>query len=392
MSGFGGRCAIVGIGETEFSSDAGRSELTLGTEAALAALADAGMSPGELDGMVCYAMDEAQHVELAQSLGVRDLSWFGEIAGGGGAGAACVAHACAAIAAGMAETVLVYRAVRARSGAWRFGQGRVSARPQPLKGAYAFLGPYGYTAPPVLFAMIARNWMDATGTTEDHLGAVSVTFREHAQHNPRARMYGRPMTLEDHHASRWIAEPYRLFDCCLESDGAVALVVTSVERAADRPQPPVVVLAGAQGSGPLGHDWPLGVDGERPGADVGRRLWSMSGLSPADVDCAQIYDHFTGQVLMQLEDLGLFENGEAGPAAAEGALAWDGGRLPTNTSGGHLSEAYLHGFNIMTEAVRQVRGTASLQVEGAEVVLASSAGGGLPTSALLLGPAAGVRP
>lgn len=388
MSGFGGRCAIAGIGETEFSVDAGRPELTLATEAALAALADAGMTPGDLDGMVCYAMDEAQHVELAQSLGVRDLSWFGEIAGGGGAGAACVAHACAAIAAGMAETVLVYRAVRARSGAWRFGQGRVSSRPTPRKGAYAFLGPYGYTAPPVLFAMIARNWMDVTGTTEDHLGAVAVTFREHAQHNPRARMHGRPMTLDDHRASRWIAEPYRLLDCCLESDGAVALVVTTTERAADGPQPPAVVLAGAQGSGPAGHDWPLGVHGERPGADVGRRLWAMSGLTASDVDCAQIYDHFTGQVLMQLEDLGLFGSGEAGPAAADGALAWDGGRLPTNTSGGHLSEAYLHGFNIMTEAVRQVRGTANLQVEGAEVVLASSAGGGLPTSALLLGPGA----
>lgn len=391
MTGFGGRCAIVGVGETEFSVDAGRPELTLATEAAIAALADAGMTPADVDGMVCFAMDEAQHVELAQSLGIRDLSWFGEIAGGGGAGAACVAHACAAVAAGMAETVLVYRAVRARSGAWRFGQGRVSSRPRPAKGAYAFLGPYGYTSPPVLFAMIARNWMEATGSTVDHLGAVAVTFRTHAQRNPRARMYGRPMTLEDHHASRLIAEPYRLLDCCLESDGAVALVVTSVERAADCAQPPAVVLAGAQGSGPMGHDWPLGVHGERPGADVGRRLWQMSGLRPDDVDCAQMYDHFTGQVLMQLEDLGMFGVGEAGPAALEGALAWPDGALPTNTSGGHLSEAYLHGFNIMSEGVRQIRGTSTSQVEGAEVVLCSSAGGGLPTSALLLAPANGAR-
>lgn len=381
--GFGGRCAIAGIGETEFSSNAGRSEVTLACEAALAAVADAGMGVDEIDGMVCYAMDEAPHLSVAQALGLSNLSFFGEIAGGGGAGAACVAHACAAIATGMASTVLVYRAVRARSGSWRFGQGRLGTSRRPPTGAFAFTGAHGYSAPPALFAMLARRYMYETGTTPLHFGAVAVTIRGHAQHNPRAKFYGQPMTIEDHQASRMIADPYRLFDCCLESDGAIALVVTTRERAADGPQVPAVVLAGAQASGPAASQWMLGVD-DRPARLVGKRLWETSGITPADIDTAQIYDHFTGQVLMQLEDLGLFEPGEAGPAAMAGTLAWPDGGLPVNTSGGHLSEAYLHGFNIMTEAVRQVRGVANCQVADAELVLASSAGGGLPTSALVL--------
>ncbi len=383
VGGFGGRAAIVGLGETEFSSNAGRSELTMATEASLAALADAGMVPEDVDGMVCFAMDEAPHLSLAQSLGLADLSYFGEIAGGGGAGSACVAHACAAIAAGMAETILVYRSVRARSGEWRFGQGRLGVARKPPKGAYAFMGHNGYGAPPVLFAMLARRYMSETGTTSRQFGALAVTIREHAQRNPRARFYGRPMTIEDHQASRLIADPYHLFDCCLETDGSIALVVTSAARARDTRQTPAVVLAGAQAAGPMPVEWMLGVD-DRPARLVGERLWAQSGLAPDDIDTVQIYDHFTGQVLMQLEDLGFFQPGEAGPAAADGVLRWDGGRLPINTSGGHLSEAYLHGFNIMAEAVRQIRGTSRSQVEGAELVLASSAGGGLPTSALVL--------
>jgi len=380
---FGGRCAISGIGETEFSSNAGRSELALACEAALAAITDAGIEVDAIDGMVCFAMDEAPHLAVAQALGLENLSYFGEIAGGGGAGAACVAHACAAIASGLASTVLVYRAVRARSGSWRFGQGRAASGRRPVTGPLALAGQHGYSAPPVLFAMLARRFMAETGTTPLHFASVAVTIRGHAQHNPRAKFYGRPMTIDDHQESRMIADPYRLFDCCLESDGAVALVVTSVERALDGPHRPAVVLAGAQASGPQPNEWMLGVD-DRPGRLVGDRLFEAAGIAPSDIATAQIYDHFTGQVLSQLEDLGLFGHGEAGPAASEGALAWPDGVLPVNTSGGHLSEAYLHGFNIMTEAVRQIRGVSHCQVPEAELVLASSAGGGLPTSALVL--------
>jgi acetyl-CoA acetyltransferase len=223
------------------------------------------------------------------------------------------------------------------------------------------------------------------------MGRVAVACRTHAQDNPRAVMQGRSMTLDEHARSRMVADPFRLFDCCLESDGACAVVVTTAERARDTARRPVALLGTAQGA-PQGYGWgpfvsaSIGDESYAAGGATGvaYRLWQSTGLRPQDVDVAQIYDHFSGLVLLTLEDFGFCARGEGGPFVASGALDARGGALPTNTHGGSLSEAYMHGLNHVVEGVRQLRGDSTLAIDGAEVCLVTSAAG-VPTSALLLG-------
>jgi acetyl-CoA acetyltransferase len=242
--------------------------------------------------------------------------------------------------------------------------------------------------------MVLNRHMHRFGTTHEQMGRVAVTTRAHAARNPRAVMGTRPMTMDDYLASRFVSEPFRLFDCCLENDGACAVVVTTRERALDLARPPVEVLASAQGtSRRFGHGQYSNVGmpdddytsaGSRTVAD---RLWAgaaRAGVGRDDIDVAQIYDHFTGLVLLSLEDYGFCGRGEGGPYAASGALAWPDGALPTNTHGGSLSEAYIHGLNHVVEGVRQLRGDSTCQVDGAETCLVTSAAG-VPTSALVLG-------
>jgi acetyl-CoA acetyltransferase len=233
--------------------------------------------------------------------------------------------------------------------------------------------------------------MHLYGTTSEQLGRIAVTFREHAGRNPRAVMGGRPMTLADHQASPMIADPHRLFDCCLESDGACAVVVTTAERARDLAKRPVEILASEQGAprgyafGPFTNANVLDELYATGGCEeLAGRLFGKAGLRPGDVDVAQIYDHFTGCVLMQIEDFGFCGRGEGGPFVESGALAWPGGSLPTNTHGGSLSEAYIHGLNHVVEGVRSLRAESTSPVEGAEVCLVTS-GACVPSSALLLG-------
>jgi acetyl-CoA acetyltransferase len=255
----------------------------------------------------------------------------------------------------------------------------------------AFALPFGMLNAPIAYALPMRRHMHLYGTTSEQMGAVAVTFRAHAARNPRAVMGNRPMTLADHQASPLIADPFRLFDCCLESDGACAVVVTTADRARDCRTKAVELLASAQGTvheygwGPFAN---VNIADEHfasgGGAGVARRLWEHSGIGPADVDVAQIYDHFSGLVLLSLEDFGFCARGEGGPFAASKALAWPDGDVPTNTHGGSLSEAYIHGLNHVVEGVRQIRGESTCQVNGAETCLVTSAAG-VPTSALLLG-------
>jgi acetyl-CoA acetyltransferase len=227
--------------------------------------------------------------------------------------------------------------------------------------------------------------MHEYGVTSEAFGLVAVADRRHAATNPEAFFFGRPITLEDHQASRMIADPLRLLDCCQESDGAVAIVVTSPERAASLKQVPVSITAAAQGS--AGDQYVMtsyyreDIGVPEMGV-VGGELWRQSGLRPADIDTAVLYDHFTPYVLMQLEELGFCGRGEAPDFITNGAIEL-GGRLPLNTHGGQLGEAYIHGMNGIAEAVRQVRGTAVNQVEDAERVLVT-AGTGVPTSGLIL--------
>ncbi|GGN18005.1 acetyl-CoA acetyltransferase [Actinoplanes campanulatus] len=372
--------AIAGIGATEFSKDSGRSELRLAVEAIRAALDDAGLRPADVSGLVTFTMDNNSEIAVARELGIGELTFLTRIGYGGGAACAIVQQAVLAVTAGLADVVVCYRALNERSGR-RFGQAYAS--PDTDAGWHV---PTGLATPAAQVAMVARRYLHDHGASTDDFGRVTVAARRHAATNPHAWFHGRPITLDDHRASRWIAEPLRLLDCCQESDGAVAVVVTTVDRARDLPRPPAVIAAAAQGSGPgqfvMTSYYRPTVAGLPEIAVTGRQIWAQSGYRPADVRTAMLYDHFTPYVLMQLEELGFCAPGEARHLIADDGIELDG-RLPVNPHGGQLGEAYIHGMNGIAEAVRQVRGTAVNQVPGGGPVLVT-AGTGVPTSALLL--------
>jgi acetyl-CoA acetyltransferase len=383
-----GAAAIAGIGATEFSKDSGRSELRLAAEATLAALADAGLTPSDVDGLVTFTMDSTAEIALARELGVGELRFFSHIGYGGGAACATVQQAAMAIAAGVARVVVCYRALNERSG-HRFGQVSLAAASAATSAGVdnSWHYPMGLSTPAATVAMIARRYMHESGATSEDFGAVTVADRRHAATNPNAWFYQRPVTLAEHQASRWIAEPLRLLDCCQESDGAVAVVVTSLERARSLPQRPAVIRAAAQGSGRDQFTMTSYYRDELGLPEMGvvaRQLWRQAGIGPPDVRVAVLYDHFTPYVLLQLEELGFCGRGEARHFIAGGALELDGS-LPLNPHGGQLGEAYIHGMNGIAEAVRQVRGTSVNQVGGDGPVLVT-AGTGVPTSGLILGP------
>ncbi|GAA2454407.1 lipid-transfer protein [Actinomadura vinacea] len=382
------RCAIVGIGATEFSKDSGRSELSLATEAAKAALADAGLTPADVDGLVKCDHDLVSINALADSLGA-ELSYWSEVGPGGVAPCAMVGQAVAAIVSGQASTVVVYRSLNGRSGR-RFGRTAASGTERVGgKGTYdEYFLPHGLQTAGQFFAMIARRHMIENGLTEEALAHVAVTCRERANANPAAQMHSRKLTVDDCLSARPISSPLRLFDFCLETDGACAVVVTSAARAADCRKPPALIRAVAQAGGPRvqpGMMWPAVLRENvttMPSRAAAETLYRRAGLGPEDVDVAQLYDCFTITLLLQLEDYGFCPPGEGGPFAMSGALGLDGA-IPVNTSGGHLSEGYIHGMNHIVEGVRQIRGESTNQVAGAEVSLVTSA----PppgTSALLL--------
>ena len=382
-----GGAAIAGIGATEFSKDSGRSELRLAAEAVSGALADAGLKPSDVDGLVSFTMDANSEIAVARELGIEELSFFSRIHYGGGAAAATVQQAAMAVATGVADVVVAYRAFNERSG-HRFGQVSSAAAQQVNSSGVdnSFHYPMGIATPAATVAMLARRYLHDYGATSADFGRIAVVDRKHAATNPKAWFHGRPITLEEHQASRWVAEPLHLLDCCQESDGAIALVVTSASRARDLPHRPAVIAAAAQGSGPdqyvmtsyyrdrLAALPEMGV--------VGRQLWRQAGIGPGDVDVAVLYDHFTPYVLMQLEELGFCGRGEAKDFIAGDRLELHG-ELPLNPHGGQLGEAYIHGMNGIAEAVRQLRGTAVNQVPDVHNVLVT-AGTGVPTSGLVL--------
>ncbi|MFI7589760.1 lipid-transfer protein [Spongisporangium articulatum] len=383
----GPAAAIVGIGATDFSKDSGRSELHLAVQAVRAALDDAGLAPADVDGLVSFTQDTNAEIAVARELGIPELTFFSRVHYGGGAACATVAQAAMAVATGAATTVVCYRAFNERSGQ-RFGvvQPGLAGAPTSsgVDGSWSY--PFGLGTPAAWVAMHARRYMHEYGATSEDFGRVAVTMRAHAATNPAAWFHGRPITLAEHQASRWICDPLHLLDCCQESDGGVAVVVTSLGRARDLPHPPALVAAAAQGSGPdqyvmtsyyrddLAALPEMGV--------VARQLWSAAGLGPDDVDVAVLYDHFTPFVLVQLEELGFCARGEAAAFVASGAIGLDGA-LPVNPHGGQLGEAYIHGMNGIAEAVRQLRGTSVNQVADAATVLVT-AGTGVPTSGLVL--------
>lgn len=382
-----GRAVIAGIGATDFSKNSGRSELRLAAEAVTDALNDAGLSPQDVDGLVTFTMDSNLETAVARSTGIGELKFFSRIGYGGGAAAATVQQAVLAVASGIAEVVVAYRAFNERS-EHRFGQVMtgltVNADSRGVE--YSWSYPHGLSTPAASVAMVAQRYMHEYGATSADFGVVSVADRKHAATNPKAHFYGKPITIEDHQNSRWIAEPLRLLDCCQETDGGVAIVVTTPERAKDLKQRPVVVEAAAQAAGEdqfTMYSYYRDELGLPEMGLVGKQLWGQSGLTPNDIQTAILYDHFTPYTLIQLEELGFCGRGEAKDFIANGAIEL-GGKLPINTHGGQLGEAYIHGMNGIAEGVRQLRGTSVNQVPDVEHVLVT-AGTGVPTSGLILG-------
>ena len=365
------RVAIAGIGETEYSRASGRSEARLALDAILSALEDAGIDKSEVDGLMRWSVDTTPEEEIAANLGISDLAWFGEVSQAGNVGAALVAHAAVAIATGLAKVVVIYRGVNGRSGR-RYGRGEVTGRRG--QGAAAYTEPFGMLTPQHNLAMFTRRRMHEFGTTSRQFGWVAVSEREHANRNPRATFYDRPLTIEDHQSSRFVIDPLRLYDCCLETDGGGALVLTSAERARDLRKPPALIRAAAQaGLSQRGID--TAATWNAP------RLWAQAEVRPDEIDVVQIYDHFAPFVIFALEDYGFVARGEGGPFVEGGGIRWDGGKLPVNTSGGHLSEAYLQGMNQLLECVRQTRGESSSQVADAHLSFCDT---GIGTGSIIL--------
>jgi acetyl-CoA acetyltransferase len=376
---FGGRVAIAGIGNTEFSRYAGRTELQLACEAITAALDDAGLTAADVDGLVSYTIDPVEETELVRSVGFEEIAWSSRVPYGGGGSMGVLLHAAAAIASGAADVVVAYRAIRARSGASRFGAPKTAPSPTSAHSgstAMQWCMPYGVLTPGSWMALNSTRYMHEYGVTSADFGRAVVQLREYASTNPAAWGFQRPITLEDHQETRWIAEPcIRLFDCCQETDGSVALVITSSARAADITRAPVKIGA-ASGAGLFEQE--IASDHYRADLSVmdgsvalARRLFDGSGYGRDDIDVAMIYDAFSPILLMQLEALGFCGFGEAKDFIADGNLG-PKGALPCNTNGGLIGEGYIHGLNLVLEATRQLRGTAVNQVPGARNVLVTA--------------------
>jgi acetyl-CoA acetyltransferase len=376
------RTAIVGIAQTRFGKGLEDSELSLACQAISAALDDAGIAPREVDGLVAFSMEDGREVEVARNLGLGDVTFFGQVGYGGGAGCGTTGHAALAVASGQCEVAVAWRArKRADKGSrpWAQTSNRIDT-------PWQWSRPWGLLRPVDEVAMLARRYMHEYGATRDHLANVALAFRRHANRNPHATMYEKPLTREQYMNARWVSEPLCLYDNCLETDGALAVVIVSAERARDLRQKPVYIHSYAQGI-PQQHqtmtnyfcDDPLA----GPSHACTKRLWANSDLKAEDISVAQIYDAFSPLIPLSLEGYGFCKRGEGAAFTENGALEWPDGRLPTNTAGGGMSEAYVHGFNLIVEGVRQMRGTSTSQVENATSCLVTS-GEGVPTSALVL--------
>jgi acetyl-CoA acetyltransferase len=381
-----GQVAVVGIGETAYYKHgrAPEAEFTLALRAILRACEDAGIDPRRVDGFASYSNDRNDPSRLAAALGLPELRFSNmQWGGGGGGGSAAVGNAAAAVAAGYADCVVVFRAL-AQGQFQRFGAAPPGGT---VTGEAALTFPYGLISPAQRFAMRVMRFMHDHRIRPEAQRAIALASYHHAQANPRAIMHGRPLTPEAYDASRWIVEPFRLFDCCMENDGAAALVLVSAARARDLRRPPAYLLGVAQGSeyrnAARGHNAPTYASSSF--TTVAPHLWEMAGLGPKDVDVVQSYENFTGGVLMSLVEHGFFAPEEANDFLTPGNLIAPSGRLPLNTIGGNLAECYMHGLELQLEAVRQLRGESPNQVPGARAALVISGPMVTPVSSLLLG-------
>jgi acetyl-CoA acetyltransferase len=361
--------AVVGLGRTDYTRASGRSGLALATEAVRAAIADAGLTPADVDGITCFSTgDNAGPLRVAHAIGRDEIGWALSTYSGGNQVAMVMANAAAAIITGQAEAVVVYRVLDASV---RYGKvtGAVN-----VPGYEQLAAPHGYMVPPQWFAMWAQRHQEVYGSTCEDLGAIAINNRSHAVNNPHA-IARTPISLDDYLAGRWVVEPFRVFDCAYEVDGAVALVLTSSDRAKDLPHAPVYPIGAAEGTGAGGMAdlWPDQTT--MYSALVAPKLWSRTGLSPAEMDIACMYDCFTYTIMATFEDFGFCGKGEVGDYMREGRATY-GGDVVVNPHGGLLSEGYLHGLNHHFEAVMQLRGDAGVrQVPDAELALVTAGAG-----------------
>jgi acetyl-CoA acetyltransferase len=381
------KAVIVGVGNTKFSKDSGVSELSLAAQAVKAALDDAGLKPTDLDGFATFTMDANDEIEVARTLGCGDLTFWGRSHYGGGAATGSLHQAVMAVSTGMAECVAVFRALNGRSG-HRFSAGVSEGVMTADIIHWGWYMPYGLLTPASWVAMFTQRWMHLTGVTRDALFEVAHTTRNYAVNNPNAFFYQRPFDRAEYDAARMICDPLQLFDCCQESDGASCVIVTTPERARDLKQPGVAVRGVAQAAAPDQEQMTSFYRKEFaaiPEMEIAaKNCYAMSGLGPNDIDAAVIYDAFSPIVLWQLEAWNFCGFGESGDFVLDGALRSDG-RLPTNTHGGQLSEAYIHGVNGIVEATKLVRGQSLNQPKKKVEHALVTSGVGIPTGGAILG-------
>lgn len=379
---------IVGVGETAYAKRGGlndRTELSLCIEAIHNAAKDAGISATQIEGYTSFGFERHEPVMVQAALSAPLLRWASMVWGGGGGGcASSVMQAATAVATGQARFAVAYRSL-CQGQYERYGQYRA----RPIWGQYT--GPFGLLSPAQMVALGYRRFMVEHGTTSEHLANLAVMMRKNAQSNPRAVMKDRPLSRDDYFSSRMVADPFRLYDCCLETDGACAVIITTMDIADTLPGRAVPILAAAQASGPrwtLGpmgsHNMPFEDYATTNSKEVAKALYNQSGLNASEIDVAQIYDAFTGLIPMALVDYGFCEPNGAAALIESGKLTMEG-KMPINTAGGMHSEAYLHGLNLVIEATRQARGDAILQVKNVRHSLVTSGGGTGHKSALILG-------
>ncbi len=370
------QACIVGIGQTEFSKASGRSEQQLAAEAVLKACQDAGIDPKSIDGMLTFDLDNSDEVDIMRSLGCEAIKYTARLPQGGASSVSTIVHGKHAVEAGFCDVMVIWRAMNERS-QYRFGQPHHSMSPDAHSSTFMeWCFPFGAQTPAAWEALSCGPYMHKFGVTSEDLGRIAVTFRKAAATNPAAWFYGKPITLDDHQSSRWIVEPtLRLLDCCQESDGGVAILITRADRAKDLKQVAVRIL-GAEYSMLFNHeiisDFYAGdLIRTENSESVADKLAVTAGLAPKETDVAMIYDNFTPQILRQLEGFKYCGIGEAKDYVADGHLELDG-TTPLSPNGGLMGEGYIHGMNNITEGVRQIRGTAANQIKNAQTAFLAS--------------------
>ncbi len=384
--------AIAGIGATPFSRNSGCSEMSLAVQAITAALKDAGLSVDDVNGLCTFTSDNNAEYEIVRNLGIEQVDFWARAHPGGGGACAPLQLAKMALIAGEASVVVCYRAMNEYS-QYRFGKGYGSAQwgtsfPTSDAALKSLHSVHGLRTAAAMLGMTMQRYCHETGATSRDFANVSVAARKHAATNPKAFFFKKPISIEDHQNSKLIAEPFRLLDCCLESDGGVAFVVVSADRVSDTPHTPVWISAASQAVAgrmvPMTNYYVDDITAFAESTAVAETLHRSSGLRPSDIDAAMVYDHFGPTVLPQLERYGFCKRGEGKDFVCGGNIEV-GGILPVNTHGGQLGEAYMHGMNGITEAVRQLRGCAINQIENPKNVLVTGALGTTTSAAILSG-------